>query len=388
MITLKDDNCIWDISLKEVLPVDTKANILECFKLIHVQVAKNYKKDILAEIYDYYFHKNTSQVIDYLPREEFRLLTELLELPQNKYVEYPRNDEKFLFLQKCYLVMTYQTKDIWHLYMTDNIRNTIKKMVKQGLKSYPTIQELHNILEEFTGLKKELILLLTQYDPKHLSKSDRIKLKEAFPVLKKKMETCRNRLRELEPELKKYNTPLEGIFEDMEENLMMVTMAMFGVMEKELVKDCSTKNKDMCKKQKKENINSVIPLNPEYEQDIFTLRAIDTDCNLISTLMDAEAENIRELLEAEDYKEAALNYMQLLKSMCRHFVSDEHYNYFDDMYSPDYTASDITCMFKRYHSEGKLPQSVVDFLNTAWEEIKEEEEAYWNYGIPSEEWKA
>lgn len=240
MITLKDDNCIWDISLKEVLPVDTKANILECFKLIHVQVAKNYKKDILAEIYDYYFHKNTSQVIDHLPREEFRLLTELLELPQNKYVEYPRNDEKFLFLQKCYLVMTYQTKDIWHLYMTDNIRNTIKKMVKQGLKSYPTIQELHNILEEFTGLKNELILLLSQNDPNHLSKSDRKKLKEAFLDLKKKMEICRNRFRELEPELKKYNTPLEGIFEDMEENLMMVTMAMSGVMGKELVKDCST----------------------------------------------------------------------------------------------------------------------------------------------------
>lgn len=225
------------------LPIDTKANILECFRLIHLQVVKNYQKDILAEIYDHYFHQYTSQVIDHLPREEFRLLTELLELPQDKYAEYPRNNEKFLFLQKCYLVMTYQTKDTWHLYMTDNIRNSIKKMVSQGLKSYPVIQEMHNLLEEFTGLKKELILLLTQHDPKHLTESNQKKLKKSFPELKNKMETCRNRLRKLEPELKKYNTPLEGIFEDMDENLLMVTMAMFGVMGEDIIKDCSTAKK-------------------------------------------------------------------------------------------------------------------------------------------------
>lgn len=30
-------------------------------------------------------------------------------------------------------------------------------------------------------------------------------------------------------------------------------------------------------------------------------------------------------------------YLQLLKSMTKHFVEDEHYCYFDDMYSPEYT---------------------------------------------------
>lgn len=30
-------------------------------------------------------------------------------------------------------------------------------------------------------------------------------------------------------------------------------------------------------------------------------------------------------------------YLQLLKSMCKHFVEDEHFFYFDDIYSPEYT---------------------------------------------------
>ena len=55
--------------------------------------------------------------------------------------------------------------------------------------------------------------------------------------------------------------------------------------------------------------------------------------------------------------------------------------------TPDYSASEITRMFYQYHTEGKLPYTVIDYLDTAWKEIKEEE-AYWNYGVPSEEWKS
>lgn len=131
---------------------------------------------------------------------------------------------------------------------------------------------------------------------------------------------------------------------------------------------------------------SVIPLNVVYEGRIFTARNIDWDCNTIFLLMEAEKRSIEQLLEKGSFQQAALQYMQLLKSMCRHFVSDEHYNFFDDMYSPDYTASDITRLFKRYHVEGNLPTAVVDYLNKAWEEIWEEE-AYVGYGIPTNEWK-
>ena len=102
--------------------------------------------------------------------------------------------------------------------------------------------------------------------------------------------------------------------------------------------------------------------------------------------MEAEKRSIEQLLKKGSLQQAALQHMQLLKSMCRHFVSGKHYSFFDDMYSPDYTATDITRLFKCYHAEGSLPTAVVDYLNRAWKEIKEEE-ACWNYGIPSEKWK-
>lgn len=50
-----------------------------------------------------------------------------------------------------------------------------------------------------------------------------------------------------------------------------------------------------------------------------------------------ENKRIERLAKQGDYQEAALRFMQMTKSMCRHFVEDEHYNYFDDMYNPEYT---------------------------------------------------
>lgn len=53
--------------------------------------------------------------------------------------------------------------------------------------------------------------------------------------------------------------------------------------------------------------------------------------------MSVEADFIKEALAAGLYKQAVTMYLQLLQSMCEHFVEDEHYCYFDDMYSPEYT---------------------------------------------------
>jgi hypothetical protein len=53
--------------------------------------------------------------------------------------------------------------------------------------------------------------------------------------------------------------------------------------------------------------------------------------------MNVEADFIKEALDAGLYKMAVTMFLQLLKSMCEHFVKDEHYCYFDDMYSPEYT---------------------------------------------------
>ena len=78
----------------------------------------------------------------------------------------------------------------------------------------------------------------------------------------------------------------------------------------------------------------MIQLNPRYEV-IFDPGNIDQDCDRIAGMMSDEGKFIKEALDAGLYKQAVTMYLQLLKSMCEHFVEDEHYCYFDDMYSPE-----------------------------------------------------
>ena len=78
-------------------------------------------------------------------------------------------------------------------------------------------------------------------------------------------------------------------------------------------------------------------LNPRYEA-IFDNRNIDEDYNRIADeINDVARMQIKEILAVGMYKQAVTLYLQLLKSMVNHFVDDEHFCYFDDMYSPEYS---------------------------------------------------
>ena len=126
---------------------------------------------------------------------------------------------------------------------------------------------------------------------------------------------------------------------------------------------------------------SLIPLNPDYEMRIFNSRNIGWDCDQIWHLMLEENKRIERLAEQGDYQEAALRFMQMTKSMCRHFVEDEHYNYFDDMYSPEYAIDDLIDLFVGLDKDGKLPIETEEYLGKAWLEIKDTE-CFQNYGLP------
>ena len=78
----------------------------------------------------------------------------------------------------------------------------------------------------------------------------------------------------------------------------------------------------------------MIELNSRYEV-IFDSENIDQDCDKIAGMMSDEGKFIKEALDAGLYKQGVTMYLQLLKSMCVHFVEDEHYCYFDDMYNPE-----------------------------------------------------
>lgn len=126
---------------------------------------------------------------------------------------------------------------------------------------------------------------------------------------------------------------------------------------------------------------SLIPLNKDYEQRIFNKRNVDWDCYSIWLLMLEENKNIETLLAVGEYQAAALMFLQLTKSMCRHFVMDRHWEYFDDMYSPEYAINDLTEEFEKLAKEGKLPVDVNVYLHEAWKEI-EGMESCTDYGVP------
>lgn len=126
---------------------------------------------------------------------------------------------------------------------------------------------------------------------------------------------------------------------------------------------------------------SLIPLNPDYETRIFNSRNIGWDCDQIWHLMLEENKRIERIAEQGDYQEAALRFTQMTKSMCRHFVEDEHYNYFDDMYSPEYAIDVLIDLFAGLDKAGKLPIETKEYLDMAWQEIKETA-CYQDYGLP------
>ena len=126
---------------------------------------------------------------------------------------------------------------------------------------------------------------------------------------------------------------------------------------------------------------SLIPLNKDYEEHIFNHRYVDWDCSAIWQRMLEENKNIEKLLAVGEYQTAALIFLQLTKSMCRHFVMDRHWEYFDDMYSPEYAIRDLTEEFEKLAKEGKLPEDVNAYLHEAWKEI-EGMESCTDYGVP------
>lgn len=126
---------------------------------------------------------------------------------------------------------------------------------------------------------------------------------------------------------------------------------------------------------------SLIPLNPDYEERIFDAAKIDWNCNRIADMMSTQVKLIRKMAETGDYRQAALRFLQLTKSMCRHFVADEHYNYFDDMYSPEYEIDELIDMFRKLAETGRLPEETKQYLTQAWTEI-EDTECCRFYGLP------
>ena len=122
------------------------------------------------------------------------------------------------------------------------------------------------------------------------------------------------------------------------------------------------------------------PLKAKIET-VFNKRNIDEDCDTIANLLSPYQKAVRELLSQGKYAEAVTILLEVLESLTYHFVKDEHYNYFDDMYSPDYVCQDMMEAIISSVKSGNFPAVELQRLKDGLEKLKHTE-AYEDYGVP------
>ena len=115
---------------------------------------------------------------------------------------------------------------------------------------------------------------------------------------------------------------------------------------------------------------------------IFSERNIDEDCDTIARLLSPYREVVRELLIQGNYAKAVTILLEVLESLTYHFVEDEHYNYFNDMYSPDYVCQDMMEATINGIKNGNFPAAELQRLKDELGKLKDTE-AYEDYGVPN-----
>ncbi len=122
------------------------------------------------------------------------------------------------------------------------------------------------------------------------------------------------------------------------------------------------------------------PLKAEIES-VFSEHNIDEDCNTIARLLSPYRKTVSVSLNQDNYADAVTILLEIFDSLTYHFVQDEHYNYFDDMYSPDYICQDMMEAIIDVIKSGNVPSTELQRLKNGLEKLKHTE-AYEDYGVP------
>ena len=122
------------------------------------------------------------------------------------------------------------------------------------------------------------------------------------------------------------------------------------------------------------------PLKEEIEK-VFNPCNIDMDCNTIDDLLTPYKRQVKTLLDKGETDEAITIFLEILESLSYHFVKDEHYTYFDDMYCPDYTCNDMMRYFIEKMNNGTISDQAKQRLSAEIDKISKMG-AYQDYGSP------
>ena len=122
------------------------------------------------------------------------------------------------------------------------------------------------------------------------------------------------------------------------------------------------------------------PLKEEIER-IFLKGNIDDDCDKIARMLRPYEEKVQTLMDGDNFKDAFTLFYEILESLSYHFVNDEHYCHFDDMYSPDFICDTMMTMIINRIEKARVPEDVLKTLSDAMSKI-EKMEAYTDYCCP------
>lgn len=122
------------------------------------------------------------------------------------------------------------------------------------------------------------------------------------------------------------------------------------------------------------------PLKVEIEA-VFSKQNLDEDCDTIARLLSPYLKKVCESLNQGNYAEAVTILLEILESLAYHFVEDEHYDYFDDMYSPDYVCQDMMEAVINSIKSRIFPDAEKLRLKDGLEKLMQTE-AYEDYGAP------
>lgn len=151
------------MSLEDMMTFDTKANILDHCRLAHIDIPKSWRKAHIGETLADLFTSDPLWTLKHLPQEELQLLQQLLSLSPTEYITYPRNDERYLLMQKLHLVVTYEGATEWQIYMPSSIRKILKEVSLDALLASTQKKESEKSMPEKNAKDINLVDILAQY---------------------------------------------------------------------------------------------------------------------------------------------------------------------------------------------------------------------------------
>lgn len=122
------------------------------------------------------------------------------------------------------------------------------------------------------------------------------------------------------------------------------------------------------------------PLKAEIET-VFSKHNLDDDCDTIACLLSPYRKAVNESLSQGNFADAVTVLLEVFESLAYHFVEDEHYTYFDDMYSPDYVCQDMMKAIIDSIKSGNFSDKELLRLKEGLEKLMQAE-SYVDYGSP------